>query len=156
MLSRRWPRPKWIKYITVQIGFAHLSGWNVTLYLQLKRSFFSQPGIFLSKVFLGQFTSDVTIIWSTKVQKSIRLRDFGREDCHPSHSDQNKEPDAPPIKHTFQHYNRRLIAYRPKSHTVPQHQISRSRTAYTHSLPDLLSGGRRRSASLLTYQLLFV
>ena len=54
MLSRRWPRPKWIKYVTAQIGFAHPSGWNVTLYLQLKRSlFFTLWAIFPFKVFFG-------------------------------------------------------------------------------------------------------
>ena len=34
------PRPKWIKHVAAQVVSAHPSGWNVTLYLQLKRSFF--------------------------------------------------------------------------------------------------------------------
>ena len=74
MLSRRWPKPKWIKYVTVQVGSVHPSGWNVTLYLQFKRSFsfFSpnqQPSP--SKLFGANSTQNVTIKWSTKVQKSV-------------------------------------------------------------------------------------
>ena len=54
MLSRRLP--KWIKQVTAQVGSAHPSGWNVTLYLQFKRSFsffflFTQSAKFPSKVF---------------------------------------------------------------------------------------------------------
>ena len=40
MLSRRWPKSKWIKHVAAQVGPAHPSSWNVTLYLQSKRTFF--------------------------------------------------------------------------------------------------------------------
>ena len=73
-----------------------------------------------------------------------------------SHLGKNKELDVLPNKFPFQHYHRRLIAYWPTSHTVPQCQTSHSRTTYTHSPPDPLSGGRRRSVSHLTYQFLFL
>ena len=48
---------KWIKHITVQEGYAHASGWNVTSYLQFKTSFFSptQSETFPLKVFQLNF-----------------------------------------------------------------------------------------------------
>ena len=39
MLSWWWLKPKWIKHVAEQVGFRFPSSWNVTLYLQFKRSF---------------------------------------------------------------------------------------------------------------------
>ena len=159
MLSRWWSKPKWIKHIAAQVGSAHPSGWNVTLNLQLKRSFFfNQSGTFPSKVFWNRLDPNVTIKRSTKVQKSQstpRLRVRGSSSV--AFRTRTKNSDALLIKLVFQHYTetRRVIAYRPTSHTVPQYQTSHSRTTYTRSPSDPLSGGRRL-VSFLTYQLLFI
>ena len=121
MMSRRWSRPKWIKHVTAQVGSPHSSGWNVTLYLQLKRfSFFNQSVTFPSKVFWCRFDPNATIKW-LKFKKGNRLQDVERQDRHEPHSDKNKELDVLPIKLAFQHNHRRFIAYRPMSHTVPQY-----------------------------------
>ena len=55
MLSRRWLKPKWIKHVIAQVGSAHPSHWNVTLYLQFKRSFFSFSFYPFSKFLLQSF-----------------------------------------------------------------------------------------------------
>ena len=76
--------------------------------------FFTQSATYPSKVLGRRFDPNTTMKWSTKVQKSTRLRDFEREGHHASHSDKNKEPGLLPIKPTFQLYHRRLIAIDPR------------------------------------------
>ena len=132
MLSRRWPRPKWIKYVAVQGGSAHPSGWNLTLYLQLKRSFiFTQSITFSTKSLLGPIQSkhDYKI---TKVQKKgSRLRDLKREDRHTSHSEKNKAWDALPIKIAFQHYPQTAYGLTTHiTHTIPNQPLKN----YLHPL----------------------
>ena len=72
MLSRWWPKPKWIKHF--QVGSTHPSGWNVTLYLQFKRSFFffTQSASFPSWVFCSWF--DPNAYKSSKVSQLQDLR----------------------------------------------------------------------------------
>ena len=83
MLSRREPKPKWIKHVPTRIGSAHPSGWNVTLYLQFKRSFsfftffFIQSAIFPSKIFGTDSTQD-DYKMVNESSKSSLLRDFER------------------------------------------------------------------------------
>ena len=77
--NRWWLKPKWIKHVTAQVDSAYLSGWNVTLYLQFKRFFFSpnqQPSP--SKLFWSRIDPNATIKWSMKVQKVNWLWDVER------------------------------------------------------------------------------
>ena len=128
---------------------------NFTFTIKKILFFFKQSATFPSKIFGTDSTQTQLQNSQWKFNKGSWLWDFNR-DPHILHSDKNKEPDALPIKLIFQHYHRRLIAYGPTSHTVPQYQTRRSKTIYTHSPPDLLSGGRRRPISLQMYQFLFI
>ena len=79
MLSRRWPKPKWIKHVAAQVGSAHLFLWNIDLYLQIKRSFsffFHPISDILQRFFFSWFDPNVTIRWSTKIQKVNWFRYF--------------------------------------------------------------------------------
>ena len=160
MWSRRWPKTKWINHVAgCCAGRLHISIWLKCNYIYNLKDpflFFTQSATFPSKVFWSWFDPNTTIKWSMKFQKDNRLWDLEREDCHASYSGKNKEPDALVIKLASQHNYRRLRAYRPTSNTVPQYQLSCSRTTYIHSPPDLLSDGRRRPVSLPTYQFLFI
>ena len=61
----------------MQVGSTQPFGWNVTFYLQFKRSLFylfffsTQSAIFLIKDFWSWFEPNVIIKWSMKVQKSV-------------------------------------------------------------------------------------
>ena len=96
-------------------------GWNVTLYLQFKRSFFfTHSATFSFKVFLEpiQPKCDNEMVHDSSERES--LWDLQREHCQMSHSDKNKESDTLPINIAFQQYYRRLRGYQPPSNTVPQ------------------------------------
>ena len=60
---------KSIKHITVQEGYAHASGWNVTSYLQFKTSFFSptQSETFPLKSFSIEFQKFLLVKESSNV-----------------------------------------------------------------------------------------
>ena len=120
MLSGRWPKPKWIKHNAVQVGSVHPSGRNVKINLQLKSSlFFNQSWTFSSKDFGNDSIPRVAIKRSTKVQKSHstpRERTVTRRI-----SDKIKERWRPANQALHSNIKPRLlIAYRPRSHTVPQ------------------------------------
>ena len=77
----------------MQVGSTYPSGWNVTLYLQFKSSFFfTQSATFPSKSFWNRFNLNATIKWSMKVQKVCQLQDLEREHWpwHLQHSTSQK------------------------------------------------------------------
>ena len=113
MLSRRWPRPQWIKHVAVQKGSSHPSGWNVTLYLQFKRSFFFF--FFFSNFPLQSCFEPIRPKRNNKiVNESSESHSAPRpQERRSSHSDKNKEPVVLPIKLASQHFHRRLRPYRP-------------------------------------------
>ena len=83
MLSGRWSKPNWLKHVAAQVGYAHLSGLNVTLYSQFKRSFSFSYFHPISNFPLQSFFEpirpkrDYKIVYESS--KGSRLRDLERE-----------------------------------------------------------------------------
>ena len=136
MLSRRWPRPKWIKHVAAQVGSAHPSG--VTLNLQLKRSFpFNQSGTFSFKVLEPIRLKRGHKTTNKSSKKVSRLRNFERGSSHVAFLTRTKNSDARPIKLSFQHYTE--TAYSLPTHithrtTIPNHPLKNDLHGLSSSL----------------------
>ena len=167
MLSKQWPWPKWIKYIAVQGGSAHPSGWNIKLILQLKMSFFS-TGHQLSplKFFRSRFNPKRG--YETNVQKkSVENADFEREErWRPTKLSPAFQHQATTSYSLATHVTHRTTNKKPttEERLTPSHLLAPvsggKRQPVKNDLQPLtswpVSGGKREPVSLLTYQLLFI
>ena len=102
MLSRWWPRPKWIKHVAAQVGSAHPSSWNVTLYLKFKRSF-----SFLFHPF-SNFPLQSFLESIRPKHDSIMINESSKSQSTPRPREKNIDRDACSIQH---HTNSSEISY---------------------------------------------
>ena len=137
-------------------GRLHASFWlkcNLIFTIKNIPFFFNQSGTFPSKAFWSRFDPNATIKQTTKVFKSQSAPKHRKRSSRVAFGQEQRTLTPYQSNLHSKTIPRRLIAYRP---TVPQLQTSHSRTIYTRSASDSLSGGRRRSVSFLKSQLLFI
>ena len=121
---------KWIKHVAAKVGSAYPSGWNLTLYSRLKRSFFSTNQEFSSPKFLESIrpkrdyktvneSSKKSVGSETSRENLVmrRIRTITKNQTpYPSSSHSNTITDC--LYHT------------DPRHTVPRYQTSHARTTY--------------------------
>ena len=146
MLSRRWPRPKWIKT-------RHCAG-RPRASIRLKCNFlFTIKKILLSHP-INSFPLQ-SFLESIRPKRNCKMViDFQKR------LSASRFLGSRLSRVAFGQRTKNQIPYQSNSHpntttdglklADPRHTPNRSRTTYTHSPPDPLSGGRRRPVSLLT------